>query len=176
MCRVWHKDKAYFNKNLQANSVLEHIHQVVGNMLCSQLMDDQETWDAHDPFGEILSGIAWAIHSSYHTTLGAMLGQIIYGQDMVFDVPFIYDMEQTCLCKQKQININTKKNRKCLEYDYLVGDKVLIVKDGKLWKMETLKEGPHEIIQFFANGTVTVQHGMVQEHMKIRRLVPFHEL
>ena len=75
-------------KNLQANSVLEHVHQVVGNMLCSQLMDDQEEWDAHDPFGEILSGIAWAIHSSYHTMLGAMPGQIIYGQDMVFDVPF----------------------------------------------------------------------------------------
>ena len=68
------------------------------------------------------------------------------------------------------------ENKKHQEYNYSVGDKVLIVKDGKLQKMETLKEGPHEIIQIFANGTVTIQHGIVQEHMNIWRLVPFHKL
>ena len=145
-------------KNPQANSVLECIHQVVSNMLHSELMDDKEQWDAHDPFREILLGITWAICSSYYTMLGATPGQIIYGWDMVFNVPFIYDMEQTHLHKQKQINQNTiQKNRKCQEYNYSVGDKVLIVKDGKLQKVETLREGLHEIIQIFANGTVTIQ-------------------
>jgi len=81
---------------------------------------------------------------------------------MVFDIPFVYDMEQTHLCKQKQINQNTIwGNRKCQEYNYSIEDKVLIVKDGKLWKTETLKEGPHEILQ--------MQMGLLLYNMELCR-------
>ena len=53
--------KPTFIKNLQSNSVLECVHQVIGNMFQSYHLDNQEEWDANDPFKEILTGIMWAI-------------------------------------------------------------------------------------------------------------------
>jgi hypothetical protein len=31
---------------------------------------------------------AWAIRSTFHTTLGATPGQLVYGRDMLFDLSF----------------------------------------------------------------------------------------
>ena len=162
-------------KSPQSNAVLEYVHQVVGNMLHMYNLDDQEDWDAHDPFREILVGIAWAIQSMYHTMLGAMLGQIVFGWDMLFNIPFIYDLEKTCIWKQKTINeANQKENLKHKQHDYWVGDKVLITRDGILRKIEALKEGPYEIVTVYANGTANVQQGLVWERINICWLVPFH--
>jgi hypothetical protein len=38
-----------------------------------------------------LSDAAWAIHSIHHTVLKASPGAAIFGQDMLFDIPFIAD-------------------------------------------------------------------------------------
>eukprot|EP00957_Ditylum_brightwellii_P108798 8299385-Ditylum_brightwellii.AAC.1 len=40
-----------------------------------------------DPWGEVLASIAWAIRITYHTMLGATPGQLVYGHDMLHDVP-----------------------------------------------------------------------------------------
>jgi hypothetical protein len=34
---------------------------------------------------------AWAIHSTYHTVRKASPGAAIFGQDMLFDIPFVTD-------------------------------------------------------------------------------------
>jgi hypothetical protein len=36
-------------------------------------------FDDLDPWGEILASVAWAIHSTYHTTLDATPGQLVFG-------------------------------------------------------------------------------------------------
>jgi hypothetical protein len=41
-----------------------------------------------------LSDAAWAIHSTYHTVLKASPGAAIFGQDMLFDIPFIADWQK----------------------------------------------------------------------------------
>ncbi len=41
-----------------------------------------------------LSDAAWAVHSTYHTVLKASPGAIIFGQDMLFDIPFIADWQK----------------------------------------------------------------------------------
>jgi hypothetical protein len=40
-----------------------------------------ETYDFDDldPWGEILASVAWAICSTYHTTLDATPGQLVFG-------------------------------------------------------------------------------------------------
>ena len=38
-----------------------------------------------------LDNAAWAIRSTYHTVLKASPGAAIFGQDMLFDIPFIAD-------------------------------------------------------------------------------------
>jgi hypothetical protein len=38
-----------------------------------------------------LGNAAWAIRSTYHTVLNASPGAAIFGQDMLFDIPFVAD-------------------------------------------------------------------------------------
>ncbi len=38
-----------------------------------------------------LTDVAWVIRSTYHTVLKASPGEAIFGQDMLFDIPFIAD-------------------------------------------------------------------------------------
>ena len=47
-------------QSIQGNSILQRICQVVANMLRSFDLDNQEL-DEHDPFGEYLAQVAWAI-------------------------------------------------------------------------------------------------------------------
>jgi len=50
---------------------------------------------------------------------------------MLFDIPFIADWKQIGECMQSQTDrSNTRENNKRVDYDYKVGDKILICKDG----------------------------------------------
>ena len=138
-------------------------------------LDNQEL-DSYDPFGEFLAGIAWTTRSTYHVVLGATPGQIVFGRDMLHNLSYIADLERLCQRKQKQINANNRKeNSKRIDHDYRVGDKVLLLKDGVLRKLKCPTEGPYEIIEVYSNGTVRIQHGLVQERLNIRRIKPFKE-
>ena len=138
-------------------------------------MDGQDEWDDHDLFGKILNGIAWAICSTYHTMLGATLGWIVFGWDMLFDLPFIHDMEKTHVWKQWLINKSNKRENAChIGHDYEIGDKVLIVKQGILCKIEAIKHGPYEIVKVFENGMVELQWGSMCECINIQWLEPFY--
>ena len=61
------KTKQTTVKNPQANSVLERIHQVLLNMLRTFELEDRNL-DKDDPWTGILSAIAFAVRSTYHTT------------------------------------------------------------------------------------------------------------
>ena len=41
-----------------------------------------------------LTNASWAIHSTYHTVLKASPGAAIFGQDMLFVIPFIADWKK----------------------------------------------------------------------------------
>ncbi len=77
-------------RNPQANGILEHVHQVQGQMLCTAKIDmaDSVTPDDVDVF---LDNPAWAICSTYHTVLKASPGVASFGCDMLFDIPFVAD-------------------------------------------------------------------------------------
>jgi hypothetical protein len=51
-------------------------------------MADSVTPDDADVF---LDNAAWAICSTYHTVLEASPGAAIFGQDMLFNIPFVAD-------------------------------------------------------------------------------------
>ncbi len=69
-------------KNPQANAILECVHQSLDNMANSISPDDVDVF---------LDNAAWAIHSTYHTVLKASPGTAIFGQDMLFNIPFMAD-------------------------------------------------------------------------------------
>ena len=91
-----------------------------------------------------IDNAAWAIRSTYHTVLKASPGAAIFGRDMLFDVPFIADWKQIGGYRQSQTDRdNERENKKRIDFDYKVGDKVLIRKDGILRKAESIWKKNH---------------------------------
>jgi hypothetical protein len=63
---------------------------------------------------------------------------------MLFDIPFVADWKQIGEYRQNQTNrSNTRETNKQVDYDYKVGDKILIRKDGILRKAESIWKKNH---------------------------------
>ena len=76
-----------------------------------------------------LTNAAWAIRSTYHTVLKASPGAAIFGRDMLFDIPFLADWHKIGEHRQRQTDRNTEReNRSCCDWDYKIGDQVLLRK------------------------------------------------
>ncbi len=71
--------------------------------------------------------------------------------------------------------MNERENKNHFDYDYIIGDKVLIMYDGIQRKLTPHQNGPYEIIQVFTNGTVKIQRGPIQERINIRQLMSYVE-
>jgi hypothetical protein len=125
-------------KNPQANAILERMHQVLGQMLCTAEIDMADSLVAPHDVDVFLNNVAWAICSNYHTVLKASPGAAIFGRDMLFDKPFIADWNKIGHYRQHQTDLSTAlKNKKCVRYDYKVSDRVLVVQDGILCKAQS---------------------------------------
>ena len=122
-----------------------------------------------------LTDAAWAICSTYHTVLNASPGAAIFGRDMLFDIPFLADWNKIGEHRQRQTDLNIEReNRSCRDWDYKVGDKVLLRKDGIIRKSESRYEcDPWTITTVHTNGTIRVQRGTKSERLNIRRVTPF---
>ncbi len=68
-----------------------------------------------------LADAAWAICSTHHTVLKAP-DAAIFGQDMLFDIPFIADWKKIGEHRQEPTDPNTAPESKGrIDYDYKVG-------------------------------------------------------
>jgi hypothetical protein len=124
----------------QANAICECVHQVVvGTMMRTSELDMEDSVHPADNIDTFVDNAAWAIRSTYHTVLKASSGAAIFGRDMLFDIPFIADWKQIGEYRQSQTDrSNTRENNKRVDYNYKVGDKILIRKDGILRKAESI--------------------------------------
>ncbi len=124
-----------------------------------------------------LSDAAWAIGSTYHTVLKASPGAAIFGQDMLFDIPFITDWQKTGEHRQQQIDLNNAHEHKGrIDYDYKVDQKLLLRKEGILCNAKSrYHKKPLLIMPVHTNGTITVQRGNKIDRMNIQRVKRFEE-
>jgi hypothetical protein len=124
-----------------------------------------------------LSDAAWAVRSTYHTVLKASPGAAIFGQDILFDIPFIADWQKIGEHRQqlKDLN-NAHENEGRIDYDYKVGQKVLLRKEGILCIAESRwYEKPWLITSVHTKGTIMVQRGNKIDRINIRRVKLFEE-
>ena len=163
-------------KNPQANAILERVHQVFMSMLRTAEIDMADSVAPED-IDTFLTNASWAIRSTYHTVLKASPGAAIFGRDMLFDIPFLADWNKIGDFRQHQTDRNTERENKTrVDYDYKIGDKVLIRKDGILRKSESRYDSdPWTITSVHTNGTIRVQRGSKSERINIRRVTPFFE-
>jgi hypothetical protein len=124
-----------------------------------------------------LSDPAWAICSTYHTVLKASPGAVIFGRDMLFDIPFIADWQKIGEHRQQLTDLNNAhENEDRIDYDDKVGQKVLLRKEGILHNAESRwHKKPWLITSVNTNGTITVQCRNKIDGMIIRRVKPFEE-
>jgi hypothetical protein len=112
------KHKPTCVKNPQANAILVCIHAVIMNMLCTAGIDIANSVKPSD-INNFLSDAAWVICSIHHTVLKASLGAAIFGQELLFDIPFIADWKKNGEHRQQQTDLNTaQENMGRIDYDY----------------------------------------------------------
>ena len=120
--------------------------------------------------------MAYAIRSTYHTTLEATPAELVYGRNMFLPIQFQANWEALRQRRQAVINANNEReNRKRIAHTYKVGDKVSKNKPGILPKLRRKRDGPFTVKKVHTNGIVTIQHRALSERVNIRRVNPFHE-
>ena len=99
-----------------------------------------------DDVSSFLANASWAIRSTHHSVLRSSPGAAIFGRDMLFDIPHIADWNKIGEFRQAQTDRSVhRENKRRYDFDYEVGRKILIRKDGKLHKAKTLYEWPYKI-------------------------------
>lgn len=90
--------------NQQANLILKHIHQVLGDGIhVFDLKNTPINLDKDDPFDEYLSSVAYAIRNSYHQTLRHIPSPLAFGRDMFINSKAELDWDKTRRRKQTKI-------------------------------------------------------------------------
>jgi hypothetical protein len=152
------------------------MHAVITNMLRTAELNMAELVNASD-IGIFLADAPWAIRSTYHTVLKSSPGAAIFGHDMLFDILFIADWKTIGEHRQKLTDCNTdQENEGRIDYDYKVGEKILVQNEGIICKAQSLwQKDPWTITTFHTNRNITVQCGNKEERLNIRRVKPFVE-
>jgi hypothetical protein len=90
--------------------------------------------------------------------LKASPGAAILGQDMLFDILFIADWQKIGEQRQQLTDLNSaRKNEGRFDYDYKVGQKVLLRKEGILRNIESRwHKKPWLIMSVHTIGTILV--------------------
>ncbi len=145
-------------------------------MLCISKLNMAKTVKPND-IDIFLSDAPWTVCSTYHTVLKASPGAAIFGQDMLFEIPFIADWQKIGEHRQRLTDLNNAhENKGRIDHNYKVGQKVLLKKEGILRNAESRwHKKPWLITSVHTNGTITVQCVNKIDRMNIRRVKLFVE-
>jgi transposase InsO family protein len=164
------KAKPITERNPQANAIVERVHQVIGNIIRT-FESESNYLDEDDPWKGILSATAFAVGSTFHTTLRNTPGQLVFGRDMIFNIKHEANWEFIRKIKQQLIEKNNEaENAKRIPHTYNIGDKVRI-RRGTENKYEAPYEGPNTITKVNDNGTVCLKVNNVEDTYNIRSAV-----
>ena len=76
-------------RNPQANAIVERVHQTMGNMIRTFVL--QEGAQPQEAIPGIFSAIAFGICSTIHTTTRATPMQLVFGRDSILNVQHLAD-------------------------------------------------------------------------------------
>jgi putative transposase len=161
--------------NPQANGIIERVHLVLADALRTFELQDKEL-DENDPWSSFLASAAFAIRSTYHTTLQATPGQLVFGRDMLLPIKFKANWAEIKTRRQDEMRRNNERENKTRKvHEYKIGDKILLTDSRKRSKLAPPREGPYQVERVYANGTLLIQRGAVSERVNIRRVTPYFE-
>ena len=169
------KKRGISPRNPQANSILERIHQVIGNMIKTFKIYDREDLIEQDPWSGILAAIMFGVRATYHTTLEATPSQLVFGRDAILPIQYQENWKYIQDKKQKLIDMNNKReNKKRTPHEYKLGDMILVSKNKRSKHGEREKNGHVAIVQVNNNGTVRYDKGKYSDIINIHQYKPYH--
>jgi hypothetical protein len=100
--------------------MVERVHQVIGNIIRTFELENNYL-DDNDPWKGILSATAFAVQSTFHTTLQNTPGQLVFGRDMILNVKHeanweYISMRGNKILKSKIIKLKSQENTSHLQY------------------------------------------------------------
>lgn len=168
------KKKPITKRNPQANSVIERVHQTIGNMLRTFSAHSNPDMDPEDPWSGILSAVAFAVRATVHTTMRASPMQAVFGRDAMLNVVHHANWQWIKDRKQKLIRLNNKReNSKRIPYEYRVGQLILVKAAQSLKYGTDAYLGPYTVVGVNDNGTIRVNEGKVTDTYNIRNVTPY---
>jgi hypothetical protein len=155
----------------------ERIHADLGNMLRKSELDMAKMVKASD-INIFLSDAAWAVCATYHIQCLQPPQVQQYLDEICYLTLFIADWQKIGQHWQRLTDLNNARENECrIDYDYKVGQKVLLQKEGILCNAESRgwHKKPWLITSVHTNGTITVQRGNKIDRMNMQRVKRFEE-
>ena len=121
------KDVCTAVRNPQSNAICERMHQTIRDILRVVLHTNppQNMDDANQVMDNALATAMHATRCAVSTPIGTSPGALVYGRDMIMDVPLIANLSAIRDGRQQMIDENLiKQNKKRIEHHYRVGDRV----------------------------------------------------
>ena len=121
----------------------------------------------------VLQSVAYGLRSTYHSSLAAAPGQIIFGLDIIINAVYLANWKDLHTRRKTQIRQNnSRENKSRIPHAYAPGNSVYVRKTNIDQKLNPL-QGPFVIDKVHTNGTVTIRRSpTVSERINIRRLHP----
>ena len=160
-------------RNPQANSIVERVHQTIGNMLRTFSIQSNTGLDEKDPWSGILAAVAFAVRATVHTTTQASPSQLVFGRDAMY--PINHQAKWTYIKDRKQkliLTNNIRENKNRMEYEYQIGQLVYIKQEQSRKYGTDAYRGPGTVTKVHDNGTVRVRFGSIEDTYNIRQLEP----
>ena len=130
--------------------------------------------EAEEVINDAIANAAHASCTSLHSTLKLSLGEIVFNQDMLLDIPVLVDLHALQDRHQQYINKNLERaNQHWIAVIYQPGDQVLKLV-YKLNKLEPRTVGPYTVKKTHCNGTLTIRiNPLITQRINIRYLKPY---
>ena len=150
---------------------MERVHQVIGDAIRSMELHTKPCDDV--TINAVLQNVAYGLRATYHSSIAASPGQIVFGRDMVINSLYLANWKNLASRRETQIHSNNvAENKSRIFHDYHINDLVYIRKSALEQKLAPL-QGPFQITKVHTNGTVTIRRSpTVCERINIRRLHP----
>ena len=170
------KARPILAKNPQANAICERMHQSIGNTLrvFNTLKPPAGITNTQQLVDTAIANAVFAARATVHSALQTTPGGLVFGRDMILDIPLIADLQLIRQRRQQLIDDRLiVANRKRFSHDYSIGDEVLKLHHQPN-KLDPRAMGPYKILRVHTNGTLTIRLSpTVVERISIRRVKPY---
>ena len=119
---------------------------------------------------DVLQAVTWSLPSTYHSSIQASPGQLVFGRDMIINATYIANWREQRQWQKKNILYNTRENKRRIPHDYQPGQFVYVLNRDIKRQLNPNKDGPFKIVETHTNGTLTIRRSpTVLKQINIRR-------